>query len=489
MSGTSSGFLGPAQPSAPDHQDDIFGWVEYIDAVGDDANALFDGLGRVNMWLRRSGLAHEVSVDQVRGKVLPTTGDTANVYLPHTVSDGLWPQELSDRYEHACIRYKQLVERREVESEMEEALTLPDDQFVRACHDDLLEALFSRADEACFDGDVRRKLDRRLKQSLQMRIKVFHHDGDIRAVTLSQTSTLDEVIAAMSQWMPDLPTCRLSYLDEGDKVSLATNREFAEVVRHARAASIAAGGSGGLGQSTNLARSVTTIGSGSAGGDVRLELYVDPPVRRSDSKAKPRAVLPPPSQSEVSHRSSVPSNPQHQSSVPRPIADDPEMREAMRMLERRAQFISSQRQQQSQPTSQPPVRTASQPPYHHQVSSSQGPYPADPHPPRVPQPVHESSPRPSTLRDSSLTVDRPSAKPTHATQPPAHDPSHWAIPQGLGSFSLAQHTVVGDEDDERRIEKRANGESLRDTKSATSRGSAPANISRAAVLRMNRGRR
>ena len=77
--------------------------------------------------------------------------------------------------------------------------------------------------------------------------------------------------------MPDLPQCRLSYLDDGDKVSLATDREFAEVVRHARAASIAAGGSGALGQTANLSRSVTTIGSGSAGGDVRLELYVDAP--------------------------------------------------------------------------------------------------------------------------------------------------------------------------------------------------------------------
>jgi hypothetical protein len=477
----------PAAGGGATEPNDVARWLDCAETE-DDVNVLCDALGRVNMWLRRSGLAHEVNVDEVRGKVQPATGDSGNIYLAHTLGDGLWTRGMSEQYEHACVRYQQLVARRDVTAELEELLTLPDDQFVRACHDDMLASLFNRADDACVSGEGRRKVERRLAAALRMRIKVFHHSGDIRAVTLPQTASLHDVFRELAPWMPDLPQCRLSYLDDSDRISLATSKELEELVRQARASSIAAGGLGALGAS--LSRSVVTA---SGVGDVKLDLYVDPPRIASAAPSSKKAVRDlvqktAPHTTAPTLQSSLTAGGSAADEGKGRLSDTSMMRHNLRMLQRRAELLD-----EGVPVQQPSMVQAPSAPLDSQYNRFARGHPST-------QPVQQQQLLPAGSQVFGEHVNRLSqpqaemdfaqashhryAVPVMLRDEPVRstlDALQWNPPTGLRGLAFAQHTVVGDEHDEARIDGRD------DTASGPgSPARPPPTASRAAALRSNR---
>lgn len=248
------------------------------------AARLFDVIGRVNMFLRRQGLVRDVAVDSASGKALPTAiqDDAMKSYLPHDLLEGVWEQRHAAAYDEACFRHDVLREQSAVLSELEEALSLPDEQFVRAAQDDLFNSMFARADEcglAC--GTLRTTVTRRVDALFSLRVKVFHHMGDVRSVTVSHRVPLASVLDTFHPWFHDLRLCKLSYLDEdGDRVALSSQAEYEGLLRRLRRSYLISGpdSASAVWAGSSLSRSSSSARGGLSGSsgatvDVKLELF------------------------------------------------------------------------------------------------------------------------------------------------------------------------------------------------------------------------
>ena len=345
------------------------------------AGRLYEVLGRVNMFLRRAGMAKETRTTNA-GKVVPagvgeqhvvvaasaaaapsapasfaslsnlrgggsssalllgaSSSTNANggassaalvsaaivskVYLAHTTDEarGFGPAE-SALYERACLVYEQLAAQSAVRLEMEALLAMGDEAFYAACDErGMLSGLFARADECCVAEDddcgeigavnggggeagaPRARLRRRLDTLLVARIKAFHHSGEVRALTIPQRLTFTELMAGrLARFFPDIliaaptpsasasaavPThkvstpssygCEVSFLDDGDKVRISSDEEFADLMQMRRRAALEgiAEGAGALGASSVFGRSQISKSLASTA-ELKIELYLDP---------------------------------------------------------------------------------------------------------------------------------------------------------------------------------------------------------------------
>ena len=310
------------QPSPPEENEEALRLLAEASKPTLSVDELFSVLGQINVWLRRRGLAQEVVMDAARGKVVPTADEEEKIYLPHRTDDEGdasggggrpsaapptgWTKRMSGVYEQACVRFDLLKQQRHVKTEMEELLTLPNDQFVLALQDDLLSALFTAADDCCVAGEARRALEKRRDTLFTARVKVFHHNGEIRVVTVPQSRSFSELLASLEPWFPDIQRCHLSYLDDGDKVRVAVDQEYQELVKTHRLERVAAtsggtsslGGTAMLGSSTmgssQLLKGSAFIANREMACDVKLELYVDLPPKQSSAAAASPPPPPPP---------------------------------------------------------------------------------------------------------------------------------------------------------------------------------------------------
>ena len=248
-----------------------------------NSSVLYDLLGQVNLFLRRHGLAHEATSSSTSAggvKFVPVVTDDASTFVPHELDELLgFGKVESELYARACLYHDQVSLQGRVQSRFEGLASTPDDEFFQECHDDLLEGLMAQADEACVVSPARRAVERRLLQLMVVRLKLFHHSGVVRLVTVPQTVTLDQL---RQQWkdelFPDAMQCGVFYLDDGDRVMLSTSQEYRNLLRLRRShvldgAFAGVGGSGSLsGSRSMLSRSTVATSN-----DLKLELYLDAP--------------------------------------------------------------------------------------------------------------------------------------------------------------------------------------------------------------------
>jgi hypothetical protein len=256
--------------------------LEEIQVSGEgttSSSVLYDLLGRVNLFLRRNGLAHEAmrGSGDASGKYVPVLTDDATTFVPHDVDDVLgFGKVESELYTRACLLHDQLALQSSVQRRLDALASMPDDEFFQECHDDLLEALLQSADDACIVSPSRRTVERRLQQLMVVRVKLFHHTGAVRLQTVPQRVTLDELRSQWKELFPDALQCRVYYLDDGDRVMLSTAQEYRELLRLRRSL-VLDGAFGGASASLNASRSMLNRSAVATSNDLKLELYLDSP--------------------------------------------------------------------------------------------------------------------------------------------------------------------------------------------------------------------
>ena len=235
----------------------------------DALNVLCDAIGQVNLWLRRSGLAIEQTLDLARGKYVPTTTDDVSLYLPHHTDESLgWTRERSTEYEQSCLHYQQERQRHTLRTRLETLLTATDDDFFAACQDDLLQQLFEDCDSCSLINEARQRVASRLNPLLSIRAKIFHYNGEIRAFTMPQTASLQTLRDTIRDWIPNIDSCRISFLEDGDRVTIASEREYRELLKVRRSEAVS-----GMHQTISAGLSRTTSNVNPS--DLKVELYVD----------------------------------------------------------------------------------------------------------------------------------------------------------------------------------------------------------------------
>lgn len=243
---------------------------------------LYDVLGRINLLLRRAGMAKDTKTT-TEGKVVPTAADDVKVYLEHQLDEvqGFGRRE-SVLYEHACLCFENWSKQNKVRMELDGLMNMPDDEFYRACDSqDMLSHLFADADRYCVVTETREAVTKRMDKLLIIRIKVYHHSGEVRVLTIPQRTTLQGLIdQKLLAFFPDARACEVCFLDDGDKVRISSDEEFADLVKMRRAVAIEGMGSG-LG-STSILGSSQVLGRSQmskslmSSSELKLELYLDP---------------------------------------------------------------------------------------------------------------------------------------------------------------------------------------------------------------------
>jgi hypothetical protein len=513
-------------------------------------NRAADLIGRVRTFLRRHGLLRDVAPAHAgdNAKVVPvliadaadefpatpagasavggvaTSRDGAGGAFEHATDARIFPADVSASFESLCLKFEQASAARALRGRIRELLALADDEFVDAARQDLLAALLVRCDDSCVAGRERAALEERVRRTFGVRIKLHHWTGEVRALHVPQTQRLADTLAALASSSPafaDVERASLSYLDDGDRVVVRTDREWADALKTLRSAAALTGGA--LGASASLSRSLSgsasslarsLMGGSSVSCDVKLELFVDPPAPSRPAAARPPGDVTPPRarpESRVegpapsSHRSPrssrfAPDRPpaalataalpafSAAASLPVELNVDDILRQYGVDLEelRRASGGASNAAARPAPSATSTSRVApraaepraasasSAAALSHTArpSSSSGATVAAPQPPsqRAAQAVVAS---PTTARPSAPAPGggdskwRIPAPPTRRASEPGSfvavapaSAAAWSVPRS-GDMVLAQHTIVGDELDELRIAERASRDARR----------------------------
>lgn len=424
--------------------------------VSDCRQRLFNAIGGVNLFLRRCGLAHDTKVlaSASGAKLVPTTlsadaSARGDLYLPHDADEALgFSPESSELYARACLVLKELVEQQRLVDRFEALSRMPEAEFFRECHEDLLEADFAAADEHCVTSAARHAVSRRLASTMSVRVKVFHHSGEVRALTLPQTHAWNQLLLQFSDFWPALGRdCDLSYVDEDDKLVITTDREYKDLLRQRRDVvleGLSLGGSSILGAS-RLGHSTT----GKAPNALTLELFAD-----LKAAAPPRPVptraAPGPSTGKSKPRDSQPTRKPttgSASTVVDSMTDGMSVNEYIRRQEAKEQEqgLTMDELAKFYDRKALALGVAYSSPVAHQPSSVL-PLVAE-----VGQPVAPTAPSaaPSPARSVFLALGRekrsqPQSEPAGATEPPSASqvvvrptPSRWVAPPALGG----QHPV------------------------------------------------
>lgn len=227
---------------------------------------LYDTLGRINMFLRRNGMAQETKVTAT-GKVVPTASDNNKVYLEHVPDEAQgFSQTESVLYEQGCLCFESWSQQNSIRQQLDELAVAADDEFFRACHEDLLAGLLAKADEFCVITESRTAVVRRLDRLLVVRVKIYHHSGEVRVITVPQRATLLELRQQLLQYLADVDRCDVFFLDDGDRVRISSNAEYEDLLRMRRGV-VLEGMSLGASQ---LGKSLLSSN------ELKLELYLDP---------------------------------------------------------------------------------------------------------------------------------------------------------------------------------------------------------------------
>ncbi|CUG29054.1 Hypothetical protein, putative [Bodo saltans] len=450
------------------------------DDISHHVSALYDVLGRLNLFLKRMGLAHEVKLgptatasgDGVAQKVVATVtsqgvigGETPDVFLPHNSDDSLgFSDEGSELYTRASLLYKELVEQQRVTERLGMLSSVTDEEFFKEAHDsgDLLVSLFEKANEHCVMTAARSTVEKRLQQLLVVRIKVSHHSGEVRVMTLPQATRYEEVLLQFSTFWPlFVELCDVTHVDDGDKILISTDREYRDLLQFRRTQAIEGMyQSGSLATSQSFGRSLSGTSSVSASSNaMKVELFADPKRKAAPPRAPPAAPSAAPSRAapprvapavcskeqtvapSLTAQRFIDKVPQEmsindyirsldsQNPSPSPKASEPTMEELQRQYDRRAVAMGIQLHQ--------PTKVAS-----HPVPSSEEKPPAPPSARQMFLAMGKAKREGTNVSHTSQTPD--SVKVPDGRWGIPHQPANLP-PSSGAAFAFAQHSFKGEE--------------------------------------------